>query len=409
MLLPETQTGLSAFGDPSLLYDGSIFRLWISGGGFVPGNAVPGVRTYYYTSPDGLSWQSHPINPVFREGTAEDWDSGHIETPCVIVGPDGFRLYYAATPDSAANEGGLLKFGLATSVDGVIWERCPDNPILERGEPESWEGRWIESPCVMRTDSLYFIWYSGVSNEWQIQVGLATSTDGIRWQKYTDNPVFSPSRGSDWDSVGVYAPQVRLLRSRFVMLYTGLVFSPTGYDFSKSQTGLAVSDDGIHWVRASDRPVLSGTLDDWDAAGPFTLDWVETNNQLHLIYVSSGKVGAARSTVDKSGVHRAESKLPATYVVRQNYPNPFNPTTTIFFQLPLLCYIEISIYNTLGQLIRTLSEKSYSAGSHTIEWDGKDDFGNEVVSGIYFYNLKVGDSGHNGTSFSETKKMILMR
>jgi len=97
------------------------------------------------------------------------------------------------------------------------------------------------------------------------------------------------------------------------------------------------------------------------------------------------------------------------YVLSQNYPNPFNPSTTISFHLPKLSYVELSIYNSLGQLIRTFVSKNYLAGTHSIEWDGRDDFGEDVVSGIYFYNLKASNPVHSMADFSETRKMILIR
>ena len=103
------------------------------------------------------------------------------------------------------------------------------------------------------------------------------------------------------------------------------------------------------------------------------------------------------------------SKIPITFILFQKHPNSFNPSTTIEFQLPNQGKVEISIYNSLGQLIRVFDSKNYSAGAHSIEWDGRDDLGNEVVSGIYFYNLKAGDSDQNGAGFSETRKMLLIR
>ena len=224
-------------------------------------------------------------------------------------------LYYAATPDSMANDGTQLKFGLATSFDGVNWTRCPVNPILERGTPGSWEGRWIESPSVLKTDSLYYLWYNGVDIEWKIHVGLATSTDGINWQKYPGNPVFSPTPGSDWDSVGVYAPQVHWLGNRFVMLYTGIVFSQLGYDFDNTKTGVVISQDGILWTRASDQAVFSGTPDAWNVSGPFTLDWVEEKNQLLMAYVSGGEDGNAVS----SGVYFYKIEITTKYKKSQSF------------------------------------------------------------------------------------------
>ncbi|MFQ5752760.1 MAG: FlgD immunoglobulin-like domain containing protein [bacterium] len=402
VLSPEPQSGIIAFSDPALLFDGTTFHLWITGGGFIPGDTTAGVRTYYYTSTDGYSWQANSLNPVFREGPASAWDSGHIETPSVIRSGEEFWLYYSATPDSMADDGAQLKFGLATSQDGQTWTRHPANPILERGLPGSWEERQIESPCVLKTDSLFYMWYSGTDSHWNIHVGLATSADGINWQKYPGNPVFSPSRSSEWDSVGVYAPQVRWLENRFVMLYTGMVFSDTGYDFSNTKTGMAVSEDGINWTRASDQPVLSGTTQAWDASGPFTLDWIEANDQLLMSYVSDGKVGIAVSPIDVVHVNLDESKQPEEHLLFPNYPNPFNPTTTIQFQLPKTERVTLKIYNLLAQEVQTLVDEVKEPGIYKIMWNGKNRNGRTVSAGLYVLRLEAGE-------FGRSRKMIFLR
>jgi hypothetical protein len=81
---------------------------------------------------------------------------------------------------------------------------------------------------------------------------------------------------------------------------------------------------------------------------------------------------------------------PSTVQLFQNYPNPFNPTTVISWQLAVGSQVELTIYNLLGQEIRKLVNAKQPAGFHKIEWDGKDDDGREVSSGIYFYMLKAG-------------------
>jgi len=94
--------------------------------------------------------------------------------------------------------------------------------------------------------------------------------------------------------------------------------------------------------------------------------------------------------------------LPDNYEMHQNYPNPFNSETIIQYQLPEAGNVEISIYNILGQRIRTLVNSSGSAGFYEIKWNGTNDAGETVSSGIYFITLKAG-------SFIKTRKMIYMR
>ncbi|MFQ6092452.1 MAG: FlgD immunoglobulin-like domain containing protein, partial [bacterium] len=99
------------------------------------------------------------------------------------------------------------------------------------------------------------------------------------------------------------------------------------------------------------------------------------------------------------------SLLPETWGLEQNYPNPFNPTTSIQYsvvsdQSPP--HITLKIYNILGQEVRTLVDETTEAGYYTVTWDGRDDRGLDVTSGVYFYHLKAGQ-------FSQIKKMLLLR
>ena len=85
-----------------------------------------------------------------------------------------------------------------------------------------------------------------------------------------------------------------------------------------------------------------------------------------------------------------------------NYPNPFNPITTITFSIANTMNTEIIIYNIKGKKVRVLVNDKFDAGIHHLVWNGKDDNGKSVASGIYFYKMKSG-------SYTATRKMILMK
>jgi hypothetical protein len=89
-------------------------------------------------------------------------------------------------------------------------------------------------------------------------------------------------------------------------------------------------------------------------------------------------------------------------MLSQNYPNPFNPTTNIKFNTPKAGKVNLSIYNVKGQLVKTLVNDNFTAGEHTITWNGNDNNNDSVASGIYFYKL-------NANGKSEMKKMLLMK
>ena len=98
---------------------------------------------------------------------------------------------------------------------------------------------------------------------------------------------------------------------------------------------------------------------------------------------------------------------PAEFALQPNYPNPFNPATTIRYQLPEAAEVEVLIFNTLGQKLRTLQAlATQNAGYYELYWDGTDDRGSAVASGIYFYQLRA--KGTSGVTV-RTRKMMLLK
>ena len=101
--------------------------------------------------------------------------------------------------------------------------------------------------------------------------------------------------------------------------------------------------------------------------------------------------------------------LPQNFSLRQNFPNPFNPTTSIPFKVKSLefgvgrsTHTTLIVYNILGQRIRSLVDENLNSGTYQVTWDAKNDKGEKVPSGVYFYRLKSGD-------VSEVRKMVLLR
>jgi flagellar hook assembly protein FlgD len=97
------------------------------------------------------------------------------------------------------------------------------------------------------------------------------------------------------------------------------------------------------------------------------------------------------------------SELPQGFELHQNYPNPFNPTTNINFSIPQTEKVHLAIYDIQGTLIRTLVDHElYNQGTYRVTWDGKDQLGQRVSSGIYFARILSGN-------FIKTIKMNLVK
>jgi hypothetical protein len=126
---------------------------------------------------------------------------------------------------------------------------------------------------------------------------------------------------------------------------------------------------------------------------PETFVTVTVTNFNRFAYVADVDVLTDLTPVDEA---------PKVFALGQNHPNPFNPKTTISFSLPATGQVDLVVYSATGQQVRSLADGSLAAGQHNVVWDGRDDAGVSVGSGIYFYRLQ-------SESLSETKKMLLLK
>lgn len=151
----------------------------------------------------------------------------------------------------------------------------------------------------------------------------------------------------------------------------------------------------------------TGVNDYWPEYSPpqraYTLR--ETDNSIGsaVLYVSSFVQDLYFDASSFTAVDdEVEDKPIRRFSLDQNYPNPFNPITKIEFVLSKSGQVKIEIFNILGEKVKTLMDQHLKAGRQLVEWDGKDESGEEVASGVYFYRLQTQD-------FTQTKKMVLIR
>jgi len=124
---------------------------------------------------------------------------------------------------------------------------------------------------------------------------------------------------------------------------------------------------------------------DEDAMGMLTLEEVQLNEGMTAVRTVSGTYG-----------------MPTVYALLQNYPNPFNPETTIRYALPMDAWVSLTVYSAAGQRIRVLVEEKQGAGYHRAVWDGTDNTGCAVASGVYLCRMIAGD-------YRAVRKLVLVR
>jgi beta-xylosidase len=210
--------------------------------------------------------------------------------------------------------------------------------------------------------------------DWALYAGVEFGNSS--YQKQPDSLTITASCGS---SGGVVEVWLDSLDSRNKIAECSVSNTGSWDFFSTFTTKLLMPVSGNHDIYLRFRGTGSDKL--------LMLQW--------LTFV--GKTSPATSVGElKSG------KIPGRFTLDQNYPNPFNPTTAISFQLSAFSHVTLRICDLLGQEIVTLVNGEQSAGQYTVQWDGKNERGENVTSGMYFYQLRA------GTNVS-TRKMVLVK
>ncbi len=364
--------------------------------------ATASPRGIYKSTDNGDSWSQidtsisieHPTHLVMLPegdlfvGTAGSGDVGngifrsqdggttwaHLST----LGPfngEGFVDMLGVSPDGALFTH-LLFTGIHRSLDaGETWEQIEDAPVL-RSFGSNLNGYLFggASAGIFRSNDGGNSWENVHSQfAWSFSASgteavLAATSSGV---------LRSSDNGATWENIGLEQEQL-------FQVFLG----PSNEIFTASDRDVFVlPENGPSWL------LLNEGLTSTSVKGFASSD--------HLIFAATG-AGVFRGLSQITSVDSDPATLPQVFSLEQNHPNPFNPETEIRFRLPETTFIELRIFNTLGQEIRTLASGNFQAGFHQVRWDSKDNDGNPVASGIYLYEL-------TSNNFRQVNKMSLVR
>ncbi len=386
---------------PAVLKDGDTLRMWYAGSNELLGLGT--VNIGYAWSLNGLAWYRSVKNPVLSAERV--WEGRTVVCPAVIKDGDTFKMWYGA-------DGVPPRFiGYSTSTNGVTWEKHAA-PVLELGAREDWDGSIVGPGSVRKEGEVYKMWYWGGKESWPlsiIQIGLATSRDGIAWTKYDyasttqapfsrSDPVLQIGASGEWDQYRVWSPAVLATETGYAMWYAGR----SDYTTSPQWVGYATSFDGITWLKSPDNPVIAARPE-WGFSY-LTSAVLEFEGYYHLWFTSfplnndgqRAAIGYAQSVSDSSAIPPA---IPERYFLAPNYPNPFKHATHLQYGLPGRVEVVLNVYDILGRRIKTLVHGVEEAGLKTVAWNGKDELDRTVSTGLYVYQLRAGD-------FVQTRKLL---
>lgn len=329
--------------------------------------------------------------------TPQSWADEHCSGRNIVVGRCrdgglsglGPTMYafskVGATPPSANNElefTTLLEYGSVEGTDNYIFP----NSIDGYKHSDDWrEAMWLtvgnqNAVAIVGNKALGHNWY-GYNGEWMHHDWVIadvphpepefweTDPTGKGWRSHNLQPIIIFYNPADLAQVGsglmnAYEPQpyaaLRIPTDLFFGSYVEM-FS-AAFDFQ----------NGILYITE-----LVAELDGRLVLHTWQIKTVTTSTELG-------------------------EKIPKEFKLYQNYPNPFNSEALIQYQLPSACNISLIVYNSTGQEVRILFKSQKNAGFHQVQWNGKDNKGNHVPSGLYLYRLRTDE-------FVQTKKLLFLK
>jgi predicted GH43/DUF377 family glycosyl hydrolase len=202
---PLTWEGSYIAANGSALAFGNRFWYWYQAGP----KASP--RIGLARSENARSWRRE-VHPVLDYGPYASWDERAVADACVIRAGPFFYMYYLGQ-DRARRQ----RLGIARSPDGIEWEKLRSSPVLELGGPGDFDENGLGEPAVWRSDGFYWMLYTGRDIRDNRRLGLARSTDGVRWQKLPT--VFAGAEA--WDSKVICDPAVEVAGDNVLVWFGG--------------------------------------------------------------------------------------------------------------------------------------------------------------------------------------------
>jgi hypothetical protein len=330
--------------------------------------------------------------------------------PWTVISGDGFihSGTYSAKSGAIGHNGSTelsitLNVGLAGNIS--FWRRVSSESgydylkfYIDATETGSWSGNqgWAQQTYPVTTGQHTFRWvyskdYSTVSGydcAWIDDIVFPLSGD-------SSVPIFYvPVTELSFTDIALNVPvsQDLVVRNLGAAALNGNITVPALVDLMFN--GTPVSDNYTYSIPAGEN-------------GTFTIGlmFTETTAYSGNIGITSNDVSNPSQTVTLNITtvsNEDDNNIPVITKLEGNYPNPFNPSTTIRFGVKEPGQININIYNLKGQLVKTLVNESLKAGYHSINWNGTDESGKVVSSGVYLYRMQA-------TGINQTKKMMLMK
>ena len=195
----------------------------------------------------GGPWHILRKKPVLGPGPAGSWDGHSVAHPSVLRHEGVFWMYYGGT------DGRRHRIGLARSGNGVDWKKLP-GPVFSAGPSGAWDAAGVMHPSVVHDGEHFVMAYCGWPeghSEIQSRIGIAVSTDGLKWSRLSVEPVLDFGGKGQWDELGLLAPRLWVENGRFYMIYSG-----KEAETAMSSLGHATAGTLDRWTKSAGNPLL---------------------------------------------------------------------------------------------------------------------------------------------------------
>jgi len=354
-----------------------------------------------------------PIGAIVEGFESGDFSSfpwvNNSSSPWTIVTGDAQSGTYSARSGVIGNNGSTtLQVTLDVGMDSEIsfYRKVSSETnydwlkfYIDNTEMGSWSGNqpWAEESFPVNAGTRTFKW------TYSKDVSQASGSDAA-WLDDITFPISGTANVAMFytNDEGVNFPEVHpnttvsqnlVLRNLGNSELSGLMAIPT--EFGLSSMGQNLPNDYYYTVEPGVSRVFTITYTAGDTVQDINTEILITSNDPDMSSVTIPLTLTA-------AVSNNDNLNPVVTALKGNFPNPFNPTTTIRFSIKEAGPVKINIFNLKGQLVKQLMNADLQSGNHQLIWDGRDERGSNVASGIYFYRMESG-------SYRATNKMMLMK
>ena len=286
------------------------------------------------------------------------WGEGNIDANPLFVDPDSGD--YHLSDWSPAIGAGTTTGAHTTDIEG----NPRPNPAGSKPDMGAFEHKWGTPQNMLPTA---FEWVSSALDTINITKTNLTDTYKLKWSESVDTDTIK------------------------YLISIGVGRLPADMIFETADTSLMIYYQNIIDYWSPNLAMLSKATLKISVSATDGVDTVKVSGDDRVVFVNRYDYLSTKGEA-----------LPVEFVLHENYPNPFNPTTTLRFEMPQVSDVNLTIFNMLGQKVKTFNMNDTPAGYHSIKWDATNDYGDPVGAGVYLYHLRA-------NQYVKTKKMILLK